>query len=305
MAARARSHVATLAACVSLISAIAHAGTCPDEQSTEQIPTNLTRCTELDPIVRRPSALPLDQYEAKFGEYLALMCHRNEAGGWKVDKRVRDTGPWIGTYANGKWTGQGFGTHAPVLIWYSPEMHAWLKANRSDDGTAPATAAAVPDGAMMIKEMYPYPAAACAGVEVKYLLPLSQASAVMVRAAQGSHDGCVWGWYGWGRNSGWSVDWPAKPNSPYPNMGFGQYCTNCHASAKDNSTFASLKNIKGEPGEPLVFLSNNFFLDPSWQSLQSRIQSAGAKDAAAAGNDPPYDPVFEKIFHKFGGAPAP
>ena len=71
-----------------------------------------------------------------------------------------------------------------------------------------------------------------------------------------------------GQGSGWAVDWPAKANSPYPDMGFGQYCTNCHASAKDNSTFASLKNIKGEPGEPLVFLSQNFFLDPSWQSLQ-------------------------------------
>ncbi len=70
--------------------------------------------------MRRPSALPLNEYEAKFNEYVGAMCHRNEAGGWKVDKRVRDTGPWIGTFANGKWTGQGFGTHAPVLIWYSP-----------------------------------------------------------------------------------------------------------------------------------------------------------------------------------------
>ena len=62
------------------------------------------------------------------------MCHRNEAGGWKVDKRVRDTGPWIGTFASGKWSGQGFGTHAPVLIWYSPQMYEWLKANRPEHG---------------------------------------------------------------------------------------------------------------------------------------------------------------------------
>ena len=75
-------------------------------------------------------------------------------------------------------------------------------------------------------------------------------------------------------------------------MGFGQYCTNCHASAKDNSTFASLKNIKGQPGEPLVFLSQNFFLDPSWQSLQNRIQNAGAKDAAESGKDPDYNAAF-------------
>src|SRR5262249_49032102 len=101
--------------------------------------------------------------------------------------------------------------------------------------------------------------------------------------------------------SEWAVDWPAKPNSPYPNMGFGQYCTNCHASAKDNSTFAALRNIKDEPGEPLVFLSQNFFLDPSWQSLQMRIQSAAASDAHAAGKDPKYDPAFLKVFQWYGG----
>ena len=278
--------------------------TCPDEQSTPQLPADLKLCESLESIVRQPSALPLNEYETKFGQYLGAMCHRNEAAGWKVDKRIRDTGPWIGTYASGKWTGQGFGTHAPVLIWYSPEMYAWLKANRPEDGPAPALIAPVPDGAMMIKEMYPYPAAACAGVDVNYLLPLSQASAIMVRDSKGSFDGWFWGWYGWGPNSGWAVDWPAKQTSPYPAMGFGQYCTNCHASAKDNSTFSSLKNIKGEPGEPLVFLSQNFFLDPSWQSLQMRIQSAGAKDAAAAGNDPPYNQAFLDAFRAFDPPPA-
>ena len=120
----------------------------------------------------------------------------------------------------------------------------------------------------------------------------------MVRDSKGSYDGWFWGWYGWGQDSGWAVDWPAPPASPYPRMGFGQYCTNCHASAKDNSTFASLKNIKGEPGEPLVFLSQNFFLDPSWQSLQNRIQSAGAKDAASAGNDPDYNAGLHAHLHR-------
>ena len=40
-----------------------------------------------------------------------------------------------------------------------------------------------------------------------------------------------------------------------PNMGFAQYCMNCHASAANNLTFASPKNMQGEPGEPLTFLS--------------------------------------------------
>jgi hypothetical protein len=292
-----------LASCIALLANIAAqaSSTCPDEQATRQVPTDLALCARLEADVRAPSRFPLNVYEGKLNEYLGAMCHRNEAGGWKVDKRVRDTGPWIGTFAGGKWTGQGFGTHAPVLIWYSPLMYEWLKQNRPEHG-APATAAAVPDGAMMIKEMYPYPAAACAGIDVLYLKANTQSAAVMVRDSKGSYDGWFWGWYGW-RGSGWAVDWPPKPGSPYPAMGFGQYCTNCHASAKDNSTFASLKNIKGEPGEPLVFLSQNFFLDPSWQSLQSRIQSAGAKDAASAGMDPDYDPAFLKIYRSIGGPP--
>jgi hypothetical protein len=300
--------IATLALGVGLISnlAVNASPTCPDEQGTAQVPTPQQIkeiCEPLEADVRRPSAFRLDIYEGRLQQYLNAMCHRNEAGGWKVDKRVRDTGPWVGTFANGKWTGQGFGTHAPVLIWYSPLMYQWLRQNRPEDRPAPATPAPAPDGAMMIKEMYPYPAAACAGIDVLKLKANQQASAVMVRDAKGSYDGWFWGWFGW-PGSVWKIDWPPAAGSPYPAMGFGQYCTNCHASAKDNSTFAALRNIKGEPGEPLVFLSQNFFLDPSWQSLQMRIQGAGEKDAAAAGNDPAYDPAFLKYFQWWGG-PAP
>ena len=197
-------------------------------------------------------------------QYLGALCYRDEAAGWKVDKGIRDTGPWVGTYANGKWTGQYYGTHAPVMIWYSPDFFAWLKANRPEASAAPAVVQPVPDGAIMVKEMYTAPAAACAGIEPRHLLPVKNGAAVMIRAGKVSHDGWFWGWYGYGAKSGWSVDWPAPPAAPYPNMGFGQYCVNCHASAADNQTFAALRNIKGEPGKPLVFLSQNFFLNPSW-----------------------------------------
>ena len=161
----------------------------------------------------------------------------------------------------------------------------------------------VPDGAIMIKEMYSPPAAACASIDPTYLLPTVNSSAVMIRDSKGSHDGWMWGWYGWGAASMWAVDWPASQWSPYPAMGFGQYCTNCHASAKDNSTFASLKNIKDEPGNPLVFLSQNFFLDPAWKSLQARIMDAATQDAKAKDNDPPYNDAFKKAFPSIDGMP--
>jgi hypothetical protein len=297
-------YAAAFAASLSLLATIAQAsGTCPEEQATPQLPTpeQVKEICEVNKdAVRTPSKFRLDVYEGKLNAYLGAMCHRNAAEGWVRDKSVRDAGPWIGSYRDGEWKGKYFGTHSPVLIWYSREMVAWLRENRPDDRPAPPTAAPVPDGAMMIKEMYTAPGAACRDVNPDYLLATQQSSAVMVRDASGSHDGWFWGWYGW-KGSGWKVDWPAPQSAPYPAMGFGQYCTNCHASAKDNSTFAALKNVLGEPGEPLVFLSQNFFLDPSWQSLQNRIQNAGAKDAAAQGNDPDYNEAFTKIFFSLGG----
>jgi hypothetical protein len=225
--------------------------TCPEEQSTPQLPTpeqvkEICEVNKND--VRTPHSFRLDVYEGKLNAYLGAMCHRNAAEGWVRDKSVRDAGPWIGTYRDGEWKGKYFGTHSPVLIWYSKEMVAWLRENRPEDRPPPADPAPVPDGAMMIKEMYTAPGAACRDVDPDYLLATQQSSAVMVRDSQGSHDGWFWGWNG----SGWKVDWPAPQSAPYPAMGFGQYCTNCHASAKDNSTFAAVKNVLGESGEPLV-----------------------------------------------------
>ncbi len=229
------------------------------------------------------------------------MCHRNEKAGWVRDKGVRDTGPWVGTYAGGQWSGRYFGTHAPVVIWYSPDMLAWLKKNRPESGSAPKNPAPIPDGAMMVKEMYQPPGAACAAIDPLRLKPLKNGAAIMVRDHAVSNDGWFWGWYGFGKNSGWAPDWPAASTSPYPNMGFGQYCTNCHASAKDNQTFADLKNIEGEPGIPLVFLSQNFFLDPSWEVQSKQIAQA----AEPSMNAPAYDKLFLATFRMPAGMPDP
>ena len=87
----------------------------------------------------------------------------------------------------------------------------------------------------------------------------------MIRDAAASRDGWFWGWYGWPDvDSGWKVDYPPAPSSPLPFMGFGQYCVNCHASAHDNHTFASLNNIKGEGGTFLSFLAQDFWQTQSF-----------------------------------------
>ncbi|GAB6039573.1 hypothetical protein [Endothiovibrio diazotrophicus] len=220
-------------------------------------PTDPQLCQSLAAAVRDPSALPLNQYEEQLNQFFGHWCHRDPASGWAHDKDVRDTGPYTAVRGSGEWSGNYHGTHSPVMIWYSPEMVEWLKTNRPAGGEPVAAPAPIPDGAIMVKEMYPTPAAACAGTDPYHLFPTSGA-AIMVRDRQASHDGWFWGWYGW-EGEGWSPDWPADPKkNGLPNMGFGQYCMNCHASAQQ-MTFSDLRNIAGEPGDPLVYLSQDFF----------------------------------------------
>ena len=84
---------------------------CPDEQNVKQIPIDAALCADLDPVVRKPSALPLDKYEEKLGAYLRNFCYRSPSKGWKVDKYLRDTGPYIASYQNGVWSGEA------CLVW--------------------------------------------------------------------------------------------------------------------------------------------------------------------------------------------
>lgn len=236
---------------------------CPSLQTTPQVPTTaeaLKACADLDPIVRKPNGTDLKAYETALTDWLQKFCHRRESLGWVRDKTVRDTGPFIATLGNGKWSGTPFGTHAPVVIWYSPDMIEWLKANRGEHPTNPPPS--IPDGAMMIKEMYEAPASQCRDKDPLMLRP-GKGIALMVRDQNGSHDGWFWGYFGWGQEQ--NADWPPRPGNTLPYMGFGQYCMNCHASAHDNLTFASLSNIKDQPGHPIDFLSMDFFQQASNQ----------------------------------------
>ncbi len=276
-------------------------GTCSAERSTVLLPTDPALCASLEEVIRKPSALLLGLYEPKLGEYLRNFCYRDSALGWKRDKRVRDTGPYIARLQDAKWTGTYYGRHSAVVIWYSKEMYAWLKVNRPPDGSAaPPAPAPVPDGAIMVKEMYPGPASACADVDPLRLMPTHGAT-VMIRDRQGAYDGWFWGMFGW---SGWEPDWPPGPSNPYPKMGFGQWCMNCHASAEDNLTFASLRNVEGEPGEPLVYLSQDFFsAEPSMP--HHRLVALPSDDAPRLGQPHfAYDRAITDAF-KATNLPAP
>ena len=69
---RTRRAIAAFAAVLVALASVksAASATCPDEQQTRQVPGNPALCDELEPVVRQPSSLFLDEYEAKLGEYL-------------------------------------------------------------------------------------------------------------------------------------------------------------------------------------------------------------------------------------------
>ncbi|NNJ25376.1 hypothetical protein LzC2_14460 [Planctomycetes bacterium LzC2] len=217
----------------------------------------------------RPANLPRpsDGSVTAFEEVLFPFLNDREYAdlGWEQDGVVRDTGP----YLNGKY----YGTHPAVRVWYSPEVIEWLKADREG---------ALPDGAMVIKEQYQPPAARHAGKSEEELRSSLQSWTVMVKDSKGSRDGWFWS------NPAPDTD-PADNHveNEHPISGFGHYCTRCHGSTAtpgvenpadpaNEFLFASLRNIEGFPGEPLLFR-----VDDSWREELEATASADEKECDA------------------------
>ncbi|NVJ59557.1 MAG: cytochrome P460 family protein [Gammaproteobacteria bacterium] len=233
---------------------------------TETVKIDNTQLSILDVNTKslgQPSNLPLPHTEPylDYKEKLDRFIQSREYVqlGWMHDKEVRDTGPFL--------DGQYYGTHPAVFIYYSPEAMQWLANGRT--GT-------MPDGAMIIKEMFTPPAAIykelnlhLGDAEYSKLQPeLIGSWTVMIKDSSGSQDGWYWA----------SVSRDTKPcpstdtiqataaANPFDaqsrDQGFALPCMRCHASAKIESTFISTRNIAGlSPDEdPLRFLS-----DTSWR----------------------------------------
>jgi hypothetical protein len=158
-----------------------------------------------------PSDIGNEKFEKLLYAFLDKGCYRN----WKADNRIRDSGPFINNAS--------FGTHNSVRIYYSPEVWDWMKI-RNREGE-------IPDGAIIVKEMFPAPA--------KQDTTLNGWT-VMVKDKRGSFDGWYWSYHAPGYT-------PAQPGIDYPDSGFGLYCLRCHASAEKESTFITPKNVEGDP----------------------------------------------------------
>lgn len=211
-----------------------------------------------------PSSLTNPDYQRKLFEFLRTYQYRDRLN-WASDKRVRDTGDFIkGAFNEGDYNG----THPAVVVYYSPEVYCWLLTDRKG---------AIPDGAMIIKEMYPPPAARYVGANVRKL-PTPMWT-LMVKDSKASFDGWYWsGVFDELNERGERVtlqDLDVNEPGEYPESGFGSYCINCHASAEKEFTFVSLNNLEegidpitGKQRKPIEFRD-----DKSWRNAQPLVRA--------------------------------
>ncbi len=219
-----------------------------------------------------PSALPFakSEYEHLLGRFLRDECYAR----WPHDRQLRATGPTVADLPDPhspKWTTTTWGTHGTVLVYYSPDVYRWMCerdaaggrrfveqcrktcAECGLDGKQPIRPIA--DGSMIVKLMFRNmteeilqdPSIPVGGKRV--------GMALMVRDSHGSKDGWFWGsWEPPPATEASQLDWPPPVNLPYPWMGFGYYCVNCHASANNEElTFSELNNVLGDPNSFLDF----------------------------------------------------
>ena len=152
-----------------------------------------------------------------------------------------------------KWGTTTLGTHSTVVVHYSPDVYRWMCERDAAHErrfvaecreTCPTCrldlgqpVRPIADGSMILKLMYGNTTAqdledpAIPTVEPTII-------ALMVRDSQGGKDGWYWGSWDPQATEASQLDWPPPANLPYPWMGFGYYCVNCHASAKDEFTFS-------------------------------------------------------------------
>jgi mono/diheme cytochrome c family protein len=213
-------------------------------------------------------------YQQSLYSWISCYAYKN-IDGVKVDKEVRQTGPFIAL--------KDYGTHPAVRIWYSPEVVTWLENGRQNT-KGHATSEQLPDGAFILKEMYLSPANIYN--EIANVPPFNNDKkgeayeailehligswVIMIKDRNGpSADG----WY-WAQtepnpnkdyqgapnyNPSWLDNYTSteldvyppkkgggrevpKPHFIYSGFSTGT-CIRCHASASSESTFSTLDNI--------------------------------------------------------------
>lgn len=219
------------------------------------------------------------EYELLVGRFMEAECYKHL--GWPHDVQIRPSGPTLATLGTSSsdphlpaWVAQSWAVHGTVQVYYSPDVYRWM-CERDAAGkrefveecreTCPQCelegnreVRPIADNAMVVKLMY--------GTTTDEMLrnpnPANHkllSVPFMVKDRRGAKDG--WWWGTWvpteivPQES--QLDWPPPTNFPYPWMGFGYYCVNCHASAEAEFTFSNLAFVVGKPDSfPTFYLQD-------------------------------------------------
>ena len=158
----------------------------------------------------KASEIGTAKFEKLLYAFLDQGCYKN----WIADRQIRNTGPFINN--------QAFGTHNSVRIYYSPEVWHWLKEKHREGE--------IPDGAMIVKEMFPAPAQQDAKLS---------AWTVMVKDKKGASTA------GTGRTTRRTI--PQALRDRLPGFGFWTLLSALSRFGEKESTFIAVKNVEGDP----------------------------------------------------------
>ncbi len=197
------------------------------------------RLRELDLLAHHGPIIPTERQLDGIRQFVISGGHLGWCHDRFRDNDIRRTGPLVPIQSRTDSTvaDTALGTHARVRVYYSDAVVDWLRNGRQGP---------IPDGAMIVKEMYPgLPGAMDERVD---------GWAVMVRDSQASHDGWLWYLYYRPGNVPYKL--------PFESGQYGMsFCIACHASADRESTFAFVGNLTskdvttfvelpGRPGAP-------------------------------------------------------
>ena len=219
-----------------------------------------------------PCTLPLADYEKVL--YRWINDREYTKLGWARDKMIRDTGPFI--------LNSNYGTHPAVRIYYSHEVLEWLEDGRPADRELPI-------GSMIIKEMYPSPAARwneALWTQYKddpegwesWLRGEVDSWTIMIKDDQ-TRDGWFWSGVSAVSTVGKTAEEYAAAiaatvdtNDPpfhFRGSGYGQAdCLRCHSSAQSETTFVDLDNLEGDD-------ALRFRVDAAWRADLAPEQRPG------------------------------
>jgi hypothetical protein len=251
----------------------------PTPEEIEQFCATADRGLPAPDFLRDPSPISRlgdkNAYDIEMRDFLRAKGYVNELG-WPGDMNWRLTGPYVGPIGSG----QAYGVHPAVRIYYSPEVIEWLCGGGEGE---------IPDGAVIVKEMHSINDGLGITLDSEGCMVINadvepDSWTIMVKQKGESRDGWYWGNYIIEYDppaSSWQVGNPpifdisavtdesffgggTPPSEPnplwYPTgyvyqssnkipdivpafSEYGNYCINCHASAESEQTFSSLDNI--------------------------------------------------------------